>query len=271
MDQGIKRWIVDISHWNPSENQFYFIISVLPPHERSTITRFVKFKDRKRAFVSRLLQYSLVHEVSCLPFDSIFIDRTLEGKPFLRNKIVSSFPNFNFNVSHHGNYVAIVSEPLYLVGLDIVSNEILRQPATLDFVYGFASYFTALEWKEIVNAGTLTEVLASFLRYWSLKEAFVKAIGAGVGFGLNRLEFHHTNWTNISVQIDGVESSSWMFWLTKLDERHWASIVRGNPRDATETFKKAFSEHHLKVPNEGFTIRTVEELIPTAFMEPFSG
>jgi 4'-phosphopantetheinyl transferase len=34
------------------------------------------------------------------------------------------FPNFNFNVSHHGDYVAIASEPLCLVGIDIVSFDI---------------------------------------------------------------------------------------------------------------------------------------------------
>ncbi|KAG2650394.1 hypothetical protein PVAP13_1NG193957 [Panicum virgatum] len=32
-----------------------------------------------------------------------------------------TFPNFNFNTSHQGDYVGIASEPLCLVGLDIIS------------------------------------------------------------------------------------------------------------------------------------------------------
>lgn len=49
----------------------------------------------------------------------------------------------------------------------------------------------------------------------------MKAIGAGLDYGLCRLEFHHTNWTGISVYIDGVESKKWRFSLSKLDEKHW--------------------------------------------------
>jgi hypothetical protein len=63
-------------------------------------------------------------------------------------------------------------------------------------------------------------MLTEFYRYWCLKEAFVKATGAGVGFGLQRLEFHHMNWTNISLCIDGEEARKWMFWLFKIDEMH---------------------------------------------------
>lgn len=47
------------------------------------IARFVKMEDRKRALVSRLLQYALVHQVLGIPYDEIVIKRTLEGKPFL--------------------------------------------------------------------------------------------------------------------------------------------------------------------------------------------
>jgi phosphopantetheinyl transferase (holo-ACP synthase) len=62
-------------------------------------------------------------------------------------------------------------------------------------------------------------------RYWCLKEAFVKATGAGVGFGLHRLEFHHEHWTNISIHIDGGVSRKWRFWLFELDEMHLVCIT----------------------------------------------
>ena len=60
---------------------------VLSVHDISSmclhIGRFVRMEDRKRALVSRLLQYALVHEVLGIPFDEIVINRTLEGKPYL--------------------------------------------------------------------------------------------------------------------------------------------------------------------------------------------
>lgn len=75
------------------------------------------------------------------------------------------FQNFNFNASHHGDYVGIASESVCLVGLDILSLAVPQQETTLEFIKNFSSYFTVLEWKKIVNAGTSDEILAEFCRY----------------------------------------------------------------------------------------------------------
>ncbi|KAK2413702.1 L-aminoadipate-semialdehyde dehydrogenase-phosphopantetheinyl transferase [Trifolium repens] len=56
--------------------------------------------------------------------------------------------------------------------------------------------------------------------YWSLKEASVKAIGSGLIEGLNKVEFSHSNWTNISAAMDGKVMALWRFWLTELGESH---------------------------------------------------
>ncbi|CAN6339507.1 unnamed protein product, partial [Urochloa humidicola] len=120
-EAGVRRWLVDITRWRPSHDQFDAAAALLPSHERPAIARFVKEDDRKRALVSRLLQYSLVHHVLRIPLHQIDICRTPEGKPYLVLENCSTFPNFNFNTSHQGDYVGIASEPLCLVGLDIVS------------------------------------------------------------------------------------------------------------------------------------------------------
>lgn len=60
-------------------------------------------------------------------------------------------------------------------------------------------------------------------RYWSLKEAFVKAIGEGVGYKLDTVEFHHKNWENIFVKVDGKELKDWKFWLLELGKDHVVS------------------------------------------------
>ena len=169
--------------------------------------RYVRVEDRKRALVSRLLQYALVHQVLAIPYHQILINRTSQGKPYLvmvssslhvlsslcryifvvslhtnYGKLVTcslchpplfqecgdmclDFPNFNFNVSHHGDYVAIASEPLCLVGVDIVSIVIPQGETLTEFLQSFSSYFSSFEWQNICAAGSNHDMLIEFYRY----------------------------------------------------------------------------------------------------------
>ncbi|XP_062091762.1 uncharacterized protein LOC133797754 [Humulus lupulus] len=273
LERGVQRWAVDISNWDPNAQKFSFALSLLPPtfNHHTSITRFVGLEDRKRALVSRLLQYALVHQVLGIPYDEIVIERTLEGKPYLEyGNVCEEFPNFNFNASHHGDYVAIASEPLCLVGLDIVSLVIPWKETVEDFIQSFASYFSSLEWDNIVSAGTSDDILVEFFRYWSLKEAYVKALGSGVSYDLEKVEFHHSNWRNISVKISGRDMPEWRFWLSELGKGHLVSVARGHPRSATESYKKTLKcteldeeeySKGLHLPNVDFVFLTVEEVI----------
>ncbi|XP_075495338.1 uncharacterized protein LOC142532777 [Primulina tabacum] len=270
--KGVQRWVVDISKWKPSVNHLSFFISLLPQHEHSSINRFVKLEDKKRALVSRLLQYALVHQILGIPFDEIIILRTVEGKPYLvcENTEIG-FPNFNFNASHHGDYVAIASEPLCLVGLDIVSHSIPTNETAQEFIQNFSAYFSSLEWYHIISGGSSDEKLKIFYRYWCLKEAYVKALGTGVGYRLDDVEFHHTGWKNISAKVAGIELKDWKFWLLELDQLHSLSIARGHPRTAISSYKSTLKQTEfdkdvynmgLHLPNSSFIFLTVEDLVP---------
>ncbi|KAK9082409.1 hypothetical protein Syun_031827 [Stephania yunnanensis] len=239
---GVHRWFFNTAQWNPSEHEFSFLLSVLPQHEQSAITRFLRLDDRKRALISRLLQYGLVHQVLGIPFEDIIINRTLEGKPYLENIVIDSeLPNFNFNVSHHGDYVAIASDSIHIVGVDIVSHVIPERETTLEH------------------------------------EAFIKAIGAGLGYDLERLEFHHTNWTDIYCLIDGHKSEEWQFWLSELGEGHWVSVARGHPRFAVKNYWKTLhsaeveeSAYHSNVQMPtNFIPQTIEQLLPVSLRESY--
>lgn len=61
--------------------------------------------------------------------------------------------------------MAIASEPVCLVGLDVVSYDIPLGETIAEFIQFFSSYFSSLEWDNIVNAGTPDDVLVEFYRY----------------------------------------------------------------------------------------------------------
>lgn len=109
-----------------------------------------------------------------------------------------------------------------------------------------------------------------------MKEAFIKAIGAGLGFALNRLEFKHSDWANIVVCIDGEESQEWEFSLSQLGRNHWVSTARGHPRYAVESYKRTLRLTTIEevqsfsstVPfATTFHLDTVEQVLPTSFRD----
>ena len=60
-----------------------------------------------------------------------------------------------------------------------------------------------------------------------LKESYVKAIGVGIGFSLQRIEFHIYSdldrkryTTDTRVHIDGSVQENWRFEETMLDDTH---------------------------------------------------
>ncbi|WCJ19089.1 L-aminoadipate-semialdehyde dehydrogenase-phosphopantetheinyl transferase [Euphorbia peplus] len=271
MEKGVERWIVDISKWNPSSLDFSSALSLLPQFDHSSITRFVRNEDRKRALVSRLLQYAIVHQVLGIPFHQIVINRTSQGKPYLESaKGFPDFPNFNFNVSHHGDFVAIASEPMCIVGVDIVCRVKPQKETIQEFLCSFTSYFSTFEWNNIMNSHTDDEILLEFYRYWCLKEAFGKAIGSGLTHEMNNVEFHHNNWTNIFVKVNGKHMKEWRFSLFDLPNHHWVCVARGPPKAAAESYKKTITrmefdedeyQKGLSLPNVKFVSQTVEQLL----------
>jgi len=54
-----------------------------------------------------------------LPYHSILLDRTQKGKPFLVN-CPPSCEQFDFNISHDGDYAVAAAELQHLVGVDIM-------------------------------------------------------------------------------------------------------------------------------------------------------
>lgn len=63
------------------------------------------------------------------------------------------FPDLSFNVSHHGDYVVIVSDPVSPMGVDIATHEKHFDLHPEEVFEVYATSFTAFEWKTIRSGG----------------------------------------------------------------------------------------------------------------------
>eukprot|EP00898_Chlorokybus_atmophyticus_P006758 jgi/Chlat1/7083/Chrsp57S06728 len=252
MSEGVQRWAVNTATWQPGDTEWKLCLSLLDQAETEQVNKFMRMEDRKRAMVSRLLQRQLVHKVLGIPTHNPQATPLPPSCPF---------PNFNFNASHHGDYVVIASEPLCLSGADIMSHAPSGKKSGAEaFIEAFRNCFTEREWRTMRTGGTDSDeaLLNQFYRYWTMKEAYVKAVGAGLGFALCRAEFRYDGddvWAKwAGVWIDG------------------ACTARGPPLDAIPSYRSTLRRWKLrpevcaaaieKLPEPSFSVMEVKALLP---------
>lgn len=71
------------------------------------------------------------------------------------------FPCFNFNVSHHGDYVLLASDPARLVGVDVMTHSPGHRPPqpAADIFRSFQACYTPYEWAVMMKGGPSEEGL----------------------------------------------------------------------------------------------------------------
>jgi 4'-phosphopantetheinyl transferase len=108
----------------------------------------------------------------------IGIETGRHGKPF-----APALPELDFNLSHAGSHVVFAFARNQTLGVDI--EEYARELA----VEGIAGrFFSAAESAALARMAPAGRT-AAFLRLWTHKEAVLKALGEGLSFGLDRVEF----------------------------------------------------------------------------------
>jgi 4'-phosphopantetheinyl transferase len=249
------RWAVNWSEWEPSEEEWRKTLSLVETEEQQRIERFVRplrsgplrgrhNPDAKRSLVGRLLLRKLAHDVLGLAYEEIKFARTSEGKPYLLStanalQSIQRFPCFNFNVSHHADWVVLASEPHALVGVDVMDQA--QQPGgSVEFFSNMRRCFTEFEWSNILRESSEDFQLKQFFVHWTLKESYIKAIGIGLGLELQRVEFTLDNQQNprsATMRLDGRLQNDWIFKIEFFAPRHIAATALGPSSEAVPSYR----------------------------------
>jgi 4'-phosphopantetheinyl transferase len=152
--------------------------ALLSADEQTRWQRFARAADRQRFLLSRaLLRTVLGDYLSLEPRELRFVSDEW-GKPHL-----SAEPSLHFNLSHTQGMVALAVSRRAPVGVDVENMERVVDAEALT-----ARYFAP---EELFALQTLPPNArrAHFLRLWTLKEAYVKALGLGLRIPLDSFAF----------------------------------------------------------------------------------
>uniref|UniRef100_A0A8I5QZH5 L-aminoadipate-semialdehyde dehydrogenase-phosphopantetheinyl transferase n=1 Tax=Papio anubis TaxID=9555 RepID=A0A8I5QZH5_PAPAN len=234
------RWAFSCGTWLPSRAEWLLAVRSIQPEEKERIGQFVFARDAKAAMAGRLMIRKLVAEKLNIPWNHIRLQRTAKGKPVLAKDSSNPYPNFNFNISHQGDYAVLAAEPELQVGIDIMKTSFP------EFFHIMKRKFTNKEWETIRSFKDEWTQLDMFYRNWALKESFIKAIGVGLGFELQRLEF---DLSPLNLDIGQVYKETRLF-LDGEEEKEWAFEVP--------------SQDDSKPTQRQFTILNFNDLISSA-------
>jgi len=148
--------------------------AVLSAEELALAKRLVRPMDQEKSIFARtVLRRVLSHYLSISP-EQIEFAIGEHGKPFVQDSDVQ------FNLSHSGDCVLIGVTQNQPIGVDV---ECVGPKQ--DYLALAKRFFSKAEFAAIQSSEKSVE---AFYRCWTRKEAFLKAIGLGLSFGLSNFE-----------------------------------------------------------------------------------
>jgi len=139
------------------------------------------------------------------------------GKPFVRSPV--SDTDLRFNLAHSEVLVACAVCRGAEIGIDAESPG--RRSDALDLA---ARYFSDSEVRSLEALGD-DQRHARFLELWTLKEAYVNAMGVGLSHPLNTVVFDLSRPSSIRCDAEGSDASKWQFALYAPTANHRMAVA----------------------------------------------
>ena len=204
LDNEVHLWLVNL---NISSQEIEQLTNTLSTDEIARADRF-KFEEHKNRFIaargflrqilSNYFQKSSKGDSRIVPMFE-YSDR---GKPKLLNT------NLQFNVSHSQDIALYGFTNHNLIGIDL---EYLRSNVECDKI---AKRFFNERESQIINNLSKDKQAQTFFHFWTIKEAYLKATGEGLGGGLETVEIEFNR--NLEAELlaianNEIEPNNWFF------------------------------------------------------------
>lgn len=177
-------YTVEISNIRQEElNKLCFLIEA---EKRDKIKKIINKKDKIRTLIGEILIRTIIVEKLKIGNKYIKFNKNQYGKPYLKD-----YPNFNFNISHSGEYVlcAIDNKP---IGIDV------EEVKNIEYEEIAKNFFTTMEF-DYITTNDLKFQLNRFYEIWTLKESYIKCCGQGLLIPLQSFSIEVDRHKNIKV------------------------------------------------------------------------
>jgi 4'-phosphopantetheinyl transferase len=206
--------------------------------ERERAGRFRIAADRREYVAAHaLLRTMLTHHLGVPPTAWRFL-ADAHGKPSI-DPNVGTQP-LEFNLSHTRGLVTVALASRGAIGVDV--EEIDEAKADLAVA---DAYFARSE-VEMLQKAPPSERARCFFRLWTLKEAYIKAIGKGLSVPLNSFAFTFEPIRVAFLPGAADDASNWRFSTLPASDRHVLSIAANRPDcEALDLTTRALSPRDL--------------------------
>ena len=204
-------------------NLLFQYYNILNEDERRQQNRFHSEKDRHQYLITRVAIRTILSEYvrEIEPAEWIF-NKNSYGKPYI-DSMPSDILNLSFNISHTNQLIVIAITLERAIGVDV------ENMSRAEEVSDIAEYFfSPIEKKQLFSLSS-SKFLNRFYDLWTLKEAYIKALGMGLSIPLDCFSFSfcHRGKINLSLepQIKEHTNDEWRFWQVQPSGIYKVSIA----------------------------------------------
>lgn len=184
------------AYWN-------LFLSRVSEERRGQASRFVHQADAYRSVLGEVSTRVTLSKLTGLRPEELSFTRNKYGKPAL-----SQHADVQFNVSHSGDWIALISGGDADLGIDV------EKIAPIDMK--IAERFFSLTESQFLDAEPTEMQLETFYRLWTLKESYIKAVGMGLSMPLDSFSMIR----NADGNWHSPEAAAYPFLSLRLDHGH---------------------------------------------------
>jgi 4'-phosphopantetheinyl transferase len=218
----------DVHVWRASLDRPADVIAKLAPllssDERQRAERFHRPTDRRRFIAGRGILRRVISTYLALAPDEVRFVYNKYGKPFISDD--QNHGALSFNLSHSNGIALYAVVRGRRVGIDV---EYMRQDfATIEV----AERFFSKDEFEALKAAPVDRRTEAFFNCWSRKESYIKAIGMGVSYPLDRFTVSlapNAAPELLKVNADTTEAARWKMYEMDVAKGYVAALIVENP------------------------------------------